>query len=183
MRNLIVIIGMMLSVNLFSQSVITDSQEIYDTTDNDILMVIDLNNPFNNVDEIVSHNENIDGVQYFYTTFDSNTIFGTIDTVSFSKKTVGYSNTNPYPKKDEITYIIFNEKENILSIKSQNSNKFLNYKLSFEFAGGTINDFCKYYMIDEKTSVKLFYSIVDNTYNMTEIQFITQKNPTIIFSN
>jgi hypothetical protein len=117
---------MMLSVNLFSQSVITDSQEIYDTTDNDILMVIDLNNPFNNVDEIVSHNENIDGVQYFYTTFDSNTIFGTIDTVSFSKKTVGYSNTNPYPKKDEITYIIFNEKENILSIKSQNSNKFLN---------------------------------------------------------
>jgi hypothetical protein len=177
MRNLIIILGLLISINTFSQNFNVD------TTEENYLMVIDLNNPSNNINKIVSYNENIDGVDYFHTTFDSNEICGKIDTVTFTKKTIGYSNSNPYPKNDLLTNIIFDGKENIIYFKEQNSKDFSRYKLSFNYAGGSSDYFCRIYDIDEKSFVKIIYKISENKINMTELQIKLDKTPTIIYSN
>jgi hypothetical protein len=177
MINLIIILGLLISINSFSQNLNVD------TTDENYLMVIDLNSPPNNINKIVSYNENIDGVDYFHTTFDSNEICGRIDTVTFTKKTIGYSNSNPYPKNDLLTNIIFDGKENILYLKEQNSKDFSIYKLSFDYAGGISDYFCRIYDIDEKSFIKIIYKIFDNKINITELQVKLDKTPTMIYSN
>jgi hypothetical protein len=146
-------------------------------------MVIDLNNPLNNSNKIVSHHENIDGIDYFHTTFDSNKICGKIDTICFTKKIVGFSNTNTYPKNDKLTNIVFDGIENILYIKEHPSKRFLKYKLSFDYAGGSSDSFCRYYNIDKKSFVKIFYKIIDNQTSITELQVRLEKTPTMIYSN
>jgi hypothetical protein len=184
MKNLILILFLFVSIISFSQKMNTDSFGLIDTTDENFLITIDLNNPLNNPNKLVSYHENINGVDYFHTTFDSNEICGKIDTVRFTKKTIGYSNSNPYPKKDKLTNIIFDGKENILYIKEHPSNNFLKYKLSFDYAGGSSDYFCRIYDIDnQKSFVKIIYKIIDNTINLTELQVKLDNTPTMIYSN
>jgi len=176
MKNLILIFSLLVPSISFSQV------SYLDTLDENVLMVIDLNDTISQKsNKVISWYDTLSGV--FWTTFDSNTINGTIDTFIFSKITIGYSNTNPYPKNDGISYIIFNGKENILQIKSPNSNEYKSYKLTFDSSGGRKNSFCKTYKSGNNYFIGVYYNVIDNKLKMSELRFKETKKLSIIYSD
>jgi hypothetical protein len=105
MRNLILVLCLLNSIYSFSQNEDKDSFRLIDTTNKNILMDNELDDPSHPKIKFVSCNENIDGFYCFKTTINTNIICDRIDTVSSPRKTNRYLNTTIESKKNEYVFI------------------------------------------------------------------------------